>query len=100
MIDSSFREPRDAAGFHEACRDSRELGFDGKVFEDPALIPIANEAFSPTAEEVAWARQVAEAQRSAPPNGEYYVGGQHIDPQYEALAGRILAFHRAVNAGE
>ena len=99
VLDSSFREPRDAAGFQAACLESRELGFDGKVFENPALIPIANAAFSPTADEVAWARQVAAAQRLAPPSGEYYVNGQHIDPQYEALAGRILAFHRAATAG-
>ena len=100
VIDSAFREPADAAGFQQACLDSRELGFDGKVFEDPALIPVANEAYSPSAEEADWAERVTAARAAAPANGEYYVDGRHIDPQYEALAERILAFRRAVAAWE
>jgi citrate lyase subunit beta / citryl-CoA lyase len=55
VLDSSFREPRDADGFRAACLASRELGFDGKVFEDPAPIPIAKEAYGPTADEATWA---------------------------------------------
>lgn len=97
VLDSSFREPRDKAGFRAACLESRELGFDGKVFEIPALIEVANEAFSPTGEEVAWALKVVAAKGLAPPNGEYYVNGQHIDLPYEGLAERILAFNRAAN---
>jgi citrate lyase subunit beta/citryl-CoA lyase len=98
VLDSSFRDAKDPDGFREACLASRELGFDGKVFEDPALIPVANDAYGPTAEEVAWARRVATARTGAKPNGEYWVDGQHIDPQYEALAERILAFADAVAA--
>jgi citrate lyase subunit beta/citryl-CoA lyase len=100
VIDSSFREPKDREGFRAACLASRELGFDGKVIEDPALIPIANEAYGPTAEEVSWARKVIVARRSATPSGEYHVDGQHIDPQYEALAERILSFRMAIDRVE
>jgi citrate lyase subunit beta / citryl-CoA lyase len=100
VIDSSFREPRDPDGFLASCLASRELGFDGRVFEDPALIPIANQAYGPTAEEVAWAKKVIVARRSATPSGEYYVDGQHIDPQYEALAERILSFRMAIDRVE
>ena len=95
-LDSSFREAKDPAGFRDACLASRELGFDGKVFEDPALIPVANDAYGPTADEVDWARRVIAARPGAKPNGEYWVDGQHIDPQYEALAERILAYADAV----
>jgi citrate lyase subunit beta/citryl-CoA lyase len=98
VLDSSFRDGKDPAGFRDACLASRELGFDGKVFEDPALIPVANEAYGPTTEEVAWARRVIAARSGAKPNGEYWVDGQHIDPQYEALAERILRFADAVAA--
>ena len=98
VLDSSFREPKDAGGFREACLASRELGFDGKVFEDPALIPVANEAYGPTPDEVAWARRVIAARAGATASGEYWVDGQHIDPQYEALAERILAYAAAVAA--
>ncbi len=98
VLDSAFREPRDAEGFHAACLASRELGFDGKVFEDPALITVANEAYSPTTDEITWAEKVIAARRGATPSGLYFVDGQHIDPQYEALAERILAYQRAIDA--
>ena len=97
VLDSAFREPRDAEGFRAACLASRELGFDGKVFEDPALIPVANAAYGPTSDELAWAEKVILARRDATPSGLYFVDGQHIDPQYEALAERILAFQRAID---
>lgn len=97
VLDSSFREPRDPDGFRASCLASRELGFDGRVFEDPALIPIANEAFGPTADEVAWAKKVIVARKSATASGEYYVDGAHVDPQYEALAERILSFRMAID---
>ena len=100
VIDSSFREPKDPEGFRASCLASRELGFDGRVFEDPALIPVANEAYGPTPDEVAWAKKVIIARRGAPANGEYYVDGAHIDPQYEALAERILSFRMAIDQAE
>ena len=100
VLDSGFREPRDPAGFREACLASRELGFDGKVLEDPALIPVANAAYGPAPDEVAWAERVRLARREAPPGGAYWVDGQHIDPQYEALAERILAYARAVTEAD
>lgn len=100
VIDSSFREPKDPEGFRASCLASRELGFDGRVFEDPALIAVANEAYGPTPDEVAWAKKVIIARRSATPSGEYYVDGAHIDPQYEALAERILSFRMAIDQAE
>ena len=97
VIDSSFREPKDPEGFRASCLASREAGFDGRVFEDPALIPIANEAYGPTEDEVAWAKKVIVARKGASPSGEYYVDGAHIDPQYEALAMRILSYRMAID---
>lgn len=100
VIDSSFREPKDPEGFRASCLASRELGFDGRVFEDPALIGIANEAYGPTADEVAWAKKVIVARKGANASGEYYVDGAHIDPQYEALAERILSYRMAIDRVE
>jgi citrate lyase subunit beta/citryl-CoA lyase len=100
VLDSSFRDAKDPAGFRDACLESRELGFDGKVFEDPALMAIANEAYAPQPSELAWARKVVAARETASTSGLYFVDGQHIDPQYEALAIRILAYRRAIDARE
>ena len=100
VLDSSFRDAKDPEGFRAACLDSRELGFDGKVFEDPALIAIADDAYAPQQAELDWARRVAAARGTASASGLYYVDGQHIDPQYEALAMRILAYRSAIEARE
>ena len=75
-------------------------GFDGKVFDNPALIDVVNTAYSPDAEDIAWAHRVQAAKAEAPPNGLYFVDGAHCDMAYEALADRILGFVRAMEARE
>lgn len=89
-IDSAFRDPRDRAAFHAACVESRELGYDGKALTDPGLAPIAEAAFSPDAEELAWASRVRAALDSAPPGTQPTVDGQLIEPGYAEQAARIL----------
>jgi citrate lyase subunit beta/citryl-CoA lyase len=99
MIDSSYRDDKSSpASMHQACLSSRELGFDGKVFDNPNLIGAVNDAFSPTAEDVSWARRVMEAKAKAPSNGLYFVDGAHCDIAYEALADRILMFKQAIDS--
>ncbi len=71
-----------------------------KAIENPALIPVANEAYGPTPEEVVWAKKVIIARRGAPANGEYYVDGAQIDSQYEALTERIFSFGMAIDQTE
>lgn len=50
-----------AADARRACR----LGFGGKLCIHPKQIPAVNQAFMPTAEAIAWARQVIEADRKS-----------------------------------
>jgi citrate lyase subunit beta/citryl-CoA lyase len=90
-IDSSFRDARDPEGFRRACLESRELGYDGKALTDPALAPVADLAFSPSAEEMAWAARVLAALASAPTGIQPVVDGQLIEPGYAELAARIAA---------
>lgn len=45
---------------------SREMGFAGKLCIHPRQVPVVNQVFTPSAEELAWARRVVEAsERSA-----------------------------------
>jgi citrate lyase subunit beta/citryl-CoA lyase len=90
-IDSSFRDARDPAGFRAACLESRELGYDGKALADPALSPIADDAFSPTAEERDWAARVLAALAASPPGIQPVVDGQLVEPGYADVARRIAA---------
>ena len=55
----------DDEGFAAACRQGRELGFDGKTLIHPKQIAAANTAFAPSAEEVEWSRRVIAAHTEA-----------------------------------
>ena len=68
-IDGPLADFRDKEAFDRACAVARGLGFDGKWCIHPDQVPIANEVFSPTVEELEWARRVVEAYRQATPAG-------------------------------
>ena len=51
----------DALGFEAECRQDAAFGFDGKTLIHPAQIEAANRLFSPSPEDLAWARAVVEA---------------------------------------
>jgi citrate lyase beta subunit len=57
-IDGPYADFRDQDGLRRSCEIARGLGFDGKWGIHPAQIPVINDVFSPSDEEVAWARRV------------------------------------------
>jgi citrate lyase subunit beta / citryl-CoA lyase len=77
-VDGPLADYRDEEGLRESCLLARSLGFDGKWCIHPAQIPIVNEVFSPTDEEIAWAKKVVEAYEEAG-TGAISVDGQMID---------------------
>jgi citrate lyase beta subunit len=58
VLDGVFNAFTDAAGFAADCAHGRALGFDGKTLIHPSQIEVCNRAFSPSEEEVAWAKAV------------------------------------------
>ena len=80
-LDGVHLDLSDDEGFALACRQGRELGFDGKTLIHPKQIEEANTAFAPSAEEVAWSRRIiaayAEAARSG--KGVVLVDGKLIE---------------------
>jgi citrate lyase subunit beta / citryl-CoA lyase len=71
----------DDEGFGMACRQGRELGFDGKTLIHPKQISTANAAFAPTREEITWSRRVtaAHAEAAAAGKGVVLVDGRLIE---------------------
>ncbi len=57
-VDAPWFNLKDERGLIQDAHQARDLGFSGKLVIHPRQIDIVNEAFSPKAEEVEWARKV------------------------------------------
>jgi citrate lyase subunit beta/citryl-CoA lyase len=55
----------DAARVAADARRARAFGFGGKLCIHPRQVPLVNAAFSPSAEQLAWARRVIDAAQAA-----------------------------------
>jgi citrate lyase subunit beta/citryl-CoA lyase len=77
--------------FERELRQARAFGFDGKTLIHPNQIGPCNRAFSPTPEEVAWAREVVEAFAAAGHLGAVRVGGKMVERMHLDQARKILA---------
>ena len=69
---------------------ARRLGFSGKMCIHPKQVPVVNECFTPTAEELAWAERVVQASAGAP-GAAISVDGKMVDRPVLARAEAILA---------
>jgi citrate lyase subunit beta / citryl-CoA lyase len=93
ILDGVHLDLADDEGFAQICRQGRELGFDGKTLIHPKTIAAANEAFAPTAEEVALARRIiaAHAEAEAAGKGVVLVDGKLIETLHVEDAHRTVA---------
>lgn len=89
----SVAETVDMEAFGALVRLSRQLGFTGSVCIHPRQVPVVNEGFGPTQEELAWARRVVVAAEDARARGDGAVllDGRMIDRPIEERARRWLA---------
>jgi citrate lyase subunit beta/citryl-CoA lyase len=102
VLDGVHLDLADAEGFAAACRQGRELGFDGKTVIHPQQIGPANAAFRPTAEEIARARRIiaAYAEASAAGKGAVRIEGRLVEALHVEEASRALALVEAIAARE
>jgi citrate lyase subunit beta/citryl-CoA lyase len=99
-IDAPFPAYQDPEGYRRSATHASLLGFDGKWCIHPGQIPIANLVFSPTAAEVADAREAIEAYRSSEADGVGAIGrdGRLVDAAHMRLAENTL--YKASLAGD
>jgi len=88
-IDIVYTQVRDADGFRRECQEGRRLGYTGKQVVHPSQIAPANTAFSPTEDEVLWARRIVD-EYQASPRGALVVDGRMVDAPIVAQAQRVL----------
>jgi len=100
IVDGVYNELGNAEGFAAECRQARDLGFDGKTLIHPQQIAPCNEAFSPGADEVAWARKIIGA-FDLPENaskGVIQVDGRMVERLHADMARRTVAIADAIAA--
>lgn len=99
-LDGVHLDLADDAGFEAACRQGRDLGFDGKTLVHPRTIEVANRIFAPDAAEVAAARRViaAHAEAVAAGSGIAVVDGRVVEGLHVEAARRVVALADAIAA--
>ncbi|KJE21250.1 citrate lyase beta subunit [Frankia torreyi] len=98
ILDGVYNDVRDAEGFAAECRQGRELGFDGKTLIHPGQVEPCNQAFSPSAEQLAEAAEIvrAWAEAAAAGRGVVTVNGRMIENLHVDNARRLLAVDAAI----
>ena len=83
----------DLDGFRRSAQESRAMGLRGAPCVHPSQVPILNEVFSPTADELERARRVVEEYERALAAGEgaITVDGEFVDVPFYEQAKRLLA---------
>ena len=91
-IDGPFTDFTDPEGYEASCRRAASLGFEGKWAIHPTQIAEANRVFSPSAEQVASAREIDAALRRSTEAGRGAVAheGMLVDMAHAKLARAIL----------
>ncbi len=98
ILDGVYNDIANAEGFAAECAQARDLGFDGKTLIHPQQIGPCNEAFSPTADEVAWARKIIAA-FDLPENaskGVISVDGRMVERLHADMGRRTVAIADAI----
>ena len=92
----------DWEAFGAMVRRSRQFGFMGAGCIHPGQVPIVNREYSPSAEEVGYAKRVIEenAKAEAAGRASFAIDGKMIDVPVVVRAQRLLARHAAIEARE
>lgn len=93
VLDTPFLDIRNGGGFRREVEQARELGFSGQLLIHPTQIEVANEVFSPSAEEVAEARRIIEAieKSSHEGRGTTLLDGKLVGPPMLKRAIKVLS---------
>jgi citrate lyase subunit beta/citryl-CoA lyase len=100
IVDGVFNDVDDAAGFAAECRQGVEMGFDGKTLIHPSQVDPANEAWTPSVDDVDTARRLIAAfdAASAEGRGVATLDGRMIEALHVDYARHTLAIADAIAA--
>lgn len=100
-IDGPFSGIPDVDGLRAAAKRARVLGFECKMAIHPSQIEVIHEVMTPSAAQLAWAKEVLEAMEAAAREGRGAVkdkNGEMIDLMHIKVANKLL--ERAAKLGD
>jgi citrate lyase subunit beta/citryl-CoA lyase len=100
ILDGVYNAFQDEDGFAAECAQGVDMGMDGKTLIHPKQIGPCHAAFSPSQEEVAWARRINEV-FALPENaskGAIQVDGKMVERLHAEMGRRAIAIADAIAA--
>jgi len=95
-IETLYVDFRDSDGLFESCRAARAEGFSGRIAIHPAQVEPINRGFTPSEQEIEFARRVVAAFAAAPGAGTIGLDGKMLDIPHLKQARHTLALAEAV----
>lgn len=93
ILDGVYNDFSDTDGFERECAQGRDLGFDGKTLIHPSQIEIANRAFSPSTEDIAFACKIIDIFENPEHRGRgaVQIDGRMVERLHLDMAYRTIA---------
>ena len=93
VLDQAFVGLSDPEGLRAAALEARNLGFTGKAVIHPSQIDIVNGVFTPSEDELKWARRVLEAWKSAQAEGRgaFRLDDKMVDVVHVKMAESVIS---------
>ena len=84
--DTVYPDINNIEGLRAEAHDARRMGYGGKIAIHPDQVAIIHEVFTPTSQEIDWARRVVATFESNPTSGVLTLDGKMLDRPHLVLA--------------
>jgi citrate lyase subunit beta/citryl-CoA lyase len=101
-VDTPYAALNDLEGLRAEALEAKALGYDGKFAVHPSQVPVINEVFSPSEEDVRWAEMVVEVLDQARKTGRASaeLQGTMVDEVHYRIAKRVFEMRSAHSRSE
>lgn len=89
--DTVYPDIKNVEGLRAEAHEARRMGYGGKIAIHPDQVAVIHDVFTPSAQEVDWAKRVIATFESNPGSGVLTLDGKMLDRPHFVLARRLLA---------
>jgi citrate lyase subunit beta/citryl-CoA lyase len=89
--DTVYPDIRNMEGLRAEATDARRMGYGGKIAIHPDQVAVIHEVFTPSAQEIDWAKRVIATFESNPDAGVLTMDGKMLDKPHLVLAKRLMS---------